>query len=160
MEMPKPQKEHAWLQSMVGDWTYESEMQGPDGSSATYTGTETVRPIGGFWVVAEGTGDMPGGDTATMIITLGYDVDEKKFVGTWIGSMMPKMWVYDCEMDADGRTLRLSAEGPSMAGDGKIVKYQDAIEIVDDSTRRFTGSVQGDDGEWFTFMKATYRRVS
>lgn len=159
MEMAKPQKEHAWLQKMVGNWAYEGEMQGPEGTMKS-SGTETVRPLGDFWVIGEGTGEMPGGDTATMIITLGYDADAKKFVGTWIGSMMTKMWVYDCEMDADGKTLRLNAEGPSMSGSGKIVQYQDVIEMVDDNTRKFMGRVQGDDGTWVTFMTMNYRRLS
>lgn len=159
MMMAEPQKEHAWLQRMVGDWTYESEMQGPEGPM-TSRGTETVRSLGGLWVIGEGTGEMPGGGAASMIITLGYDADAKKFVGSWIGSVMTKMWVYDCEMDADGRTLLLNAEGPSMSGSGKIVKYQDAVEVVDDDTRKFYGRVQDDDGNWVTFMTATYRRVS
>ena len=25
MQMPEPQKEHQWLQKLVGEWTYESE---------------------------------------------------------------------------------------------------------------------------------------
>jgi len=159
MEMGKPQQEHDWLQQMVGEWTYESEMQGPEGT-VKYTGSETVRSLGGLWVIGEGTGEMPGGGSATMIITLGYDTEAQKFVGTWIGSMMTKMWVYDCEMDPDGRTLRLNAEGPSMSGSGKIVQYQDSVEVVDENTRKFYGRVQDDDGNWVTFMTANYRRVS
>jgi len=31
METPKPQKEHLWLQRLVGEWTVETECQmGPD----------------------------------------------------------------------------------------------------------------------------------
>jgi hypothetical protein len=70
------------------------------------------------------------------------------------------MWVYDCEMDADGKTLRLNAEGPSMAGDGTTAKYQDVVEIVDDNTRLFSGRLQDGEGNWQTFMTTTYRRVS
>lgn len=60
------QKEHEWLQKLVGDWTYESEMPMEPGAAPTkFTGTETVRSIGGIWILAEGKGEMPGGGTAT-----------------------------------------------------------------------------------------------
>ncbi len=45
---------------------------GPDQPAATYKGTETVRSLGGLWVVCEGRGAMPGGGTADMMMTLGY----------------------------------------------------------------------------------------
>ncbi len=28
-------------------------------------------------------------------MTLGYNPDTKRYLGTWIGSMMTHMWVYD-----------------------------------------------------------------
>jgi Protein of unknown function (DUF1579) len=31
--------------------------------------------------------------------------DKKRFVGTWIGSMMTYMWVYDGELDRSERVL-------------------------------------------------------
>ena len=43
---------------------------------------------------------MPGGGTATTMMTLGDDPQKKRFVGTWVGSMMTYLSVYDGELDA------------------------------------------------------------
>lgn len=154
-----PQNEHQWLQQLVGDWTSEAECaMGPGQPSTKSYGTERVRMVGRLWMVADGQGEMPGGGMATMIMTLGYDPQKKKYLGTWIGSMMTHMWHYDGEMDASGRILTLSAEGPSMAGDGTLAKYQDIIEIKSKDHRTLSSRVLGADGTWNHFMTAHYRR--
>ena len=157
MKAAEPQKEHEWLQKLVGDWTYENEaMMGPD-QLVKSVGTESVRSLGGLWTVAEGTGQMPDGDSFGSVMTLGYDPQTKLFVGTWVGSMMTKLWVYDGELEADGRKLSLYSEGPAMDGEGTAM-YRDSIEIVSDDHRILTGELQGPDGTWHKFMTAHYRR--
>lgn len=60
MAMSEPRQEHQWLQRMVGEWVSEGEgVMGPDQPPMTWTGTESVRSIGGFWILAEGHGDPP-----------------------------------------------------------------------------------------------------
>jgi len=160
MTQPEPQKEHAWLQQFVGEWTYEHEaLMGPDQPPMKATGTESVRSVGDFWVVGESRGTMPDGGPATMIITLGYDPHKGRFVGTFIGSMMTHLWVYDGELDATGRILTLEADGPSWTDPGKTAKYRDVVEAVSDDHRLLKSSVLGDDGAWHEFMVAHYRRV-
>ena len=155
----EPQKEHQWLQKLVGEWTYEHEAPAEPGKPAEkWTGTESVRSLGGLWVQAEGQGEMPGGGTATMQMTLGYDPQRQRYVGTWIGSMMTHLWVYDGELDAAERVLTLNAEGPDMATEGKMAKYQDIIEFKSDDHRVLTSRVLGDDGQWHQFMTANYYR--
>lgn len=155
----EPQKEHQWLQQLVGEWTSEAECSMSPGQPSTKSyGTERVRMVGGLWMVGEGQGEMPGGGTATMIMTLGYDPQKKRYLGTWIGSMMTHMWHYDGEMDASDRILTPSAEGPSMAGDGTMAKYQDIIEIKSKDHRTLSSRVLGPDGTWNHFMTAHYRR--
>ena len=154
-----PQKEHQWLQKLVGEWTYDIEAtMEPGKPPEKSSGTESVRSLGGLWIVAEGLGEMPGGGAATTMLTLGYDPQKQRFVGTWIGSMMTNLWVYDGALDAAERVLALDAEGPSMAGDGKIAKYQDRIELKSDDHRVLTSHVLGEDGEWHGFMTVHYRR--
>lgn len=156
----EPQKEHQWLEKLVGEWSYEHEMPPEPGKPAQkFTGTETVRSLGGLWVVCEGRGDVPGGGTSTTIMSLGYDPAKKKYLGTFIGSMMAEMWVYEGEVDPSGKVLTLDTEGPSFTAEGKTAKYKDSIEFKSDDHRVLTSRVQGDDGNWQEFMSAHYRRT-
>lgn len=155
----EPQSQHQWLQRLVGEWTYETEEPSKPGQPPTkVTGTERVRAVGGLWIQAQGEGEMPGAGPVTSLMTLGYDPNKKRFVGTWIGSMMTYLWVYDGELDAAERVLTLNAEGPSMADDGTMAQYQDVIELKSDDERTLTARVQGADGKWQQFMTMTYRR--
>jgi hypothetical protein len=162
-EMPcmevEPQKEHAWLQKLVGEWTYEIEcIMGPGQAPAKSAGSERVRSVGGLWIVAEGQGEMPGGGPATTLMTLGYDPQKQRYVGTFIGSMMTHLWVYAGGLDADGKVLTLDTEGPSFAGNGKLAKYQDVITLESDNHRILTSRMLGEDGTWHQFVTAHYRR--
>lgn len=156
----EPQKEHAWLQKLVGDWTFEGNCSaGPDQPPMTFGGTESVRSVGGLWTLAEGQGEMPGGGGAsTTLMTLGYDPRKGRYVGTWAGSMMDYLWVYEGTVDDAGRTLTLNTEGPSFTEEGKMSNYRDVIEFVSDDHRTLTSHVQGSDGEWVFIMTANYRR--
>ncbi|HKZ05524.1 MAG TPA: DUF1579 domain-containing protein [Methylomirabilota bacterium] len=155
-----PQKEHAWLRKLVGEWTYEGEATAEPGKPPErFKGTETMRAIGELWIQGESKGEMPGGGAATMIITLGYDPAKQRFVGTWVGSMMAHLWVYEGELDAAGKVLTLNSEGPSMAGDGSVQKYQDIITVESADHRILTSRAPGPDGKWNEFMTAHYRRV-
>jgi len=156
----EPQKEHRWLQKLVGEWTSEMEASmGPDQPPMKSKGSESVRSLGGVWVVAEGKGEMPDGSPATMILTLGYDPQKKRYVGTWIGSMMTHLWVYDGELDASEKVLTLNAEGPSMKDPTARMKYKDVIEFKSDDHRVLTSHMLGEDGKWTQFMTAHYRRT-
>jgi Protein of unknown function (DUF1579) len=156
----EPQKEHQWLQRLVGEWTYETEaIMEPGKPPEKCAGTESVRSLGGVWVLCEGQGKMPGGGTATMIMTLGYDPVKRRYVGTFIGSMMTNLWVYEGELDAASKVLTLDTEGPSFTAEGKMAKYKDVIEIKSDNQRVLTSNFLGDDGEWHRFMTANYRRT-
>ena len=157
----EPQKEHQWLQQLLGEWTYEGEMQmAPGQPPLKSTGKESVRALGKLWVLCEGNGEMPGCDgLATTLMTLGYDPEKKAFIGSWAGSMMTHMWVYNGALDAEAKVLTLSTEGPSFAGDGKQAKYRDEITIKNKDERVLTSQVLQDDGTWKRFMTATYRRV-
>jgi hypothetical protein len=160
MEMKvEPQKEHEWLHKLVGEWTCEAEATMEPGKPPEKSrGTESVRSLGGLWILAEGQGERPGCGHATMMMTLGYDPQRKRYVGTWIGSMMTHLWVYDGSLDAAEKALALDAEGPSMAGDGTMAQYRDVIEFKSDDHRVLTSHIRGNDGTWQAFMTAHYRR--
>jgi Protein of unknown function (DUF1579) len=155
----EPQSQHHWLQKLVGEWNYETEILGGTHSSPEKaTGTETVRSLGDFWVLAEGQGEMPGCGAMTTVVTLGYNPRKQKFVGTWVGTMMPELWISEGELDADEKVLTLNSEGPAMTEDGTLANYRDIMEIKDNDHRVMTSHVLGNDGVWNHFMTVNYLR--
>jgi len=154
------QKEHEWLQRLIGSWTYESEaMMGSDQPPVKMAGSEVVRSLGDVWVLCEGQGECPGEGTGYTLMSLGFDSAKKRFVGTFIGSMMTNLWIYDGALDSTGAKLVLDSDGPSMAGDGMTAKYRDTIEFKSPDHRVLSSSFQGPDGKWQQFMTSNYRRV-
>jgi hypothetical protein len=155
----EPLREHEWLHTLVGEWTYEYTIPAHGAHAAhTVVGSETVRSLGGIWIVGEGRGEASGGGVDTSMITLGFDPEKARFVGTWVGSMMPYLWLYEGELDPQGRVLTLNSTGPSMAGDGTTTQYQDIIELVSPDHRTLTARVLETVGTWKEFMTMTYRR--
>lgn len=160
MQSAPAQAEHKWLEQLIGTWTYETTCSmGPGQPSVVTLGRETVRALGPYWVIAEGQGEMPGGGAFDMLIQIGFDPALGRFRGTWIGSIMPILWVYDGELDAGRTTLTLAARGPSFAGDGTLADYEDIIELPGDGRRRFRSRTRMPDGTWNEFMSADYRRA-
>lgn len=155
----EPTEHHRWLHKLVGDWTYEHECaMGPDQPLQKFKGSESVRSLGGVWVVLEGRGEMPGGGVADTMMTLGYDPKKGRYVGTWVGSPMAFLWVYDGELDAAKKKLSLHSDGPDFNKEGKMAKYKDVIEFISDDHRTLTAHVLGEDGKWSEFMTAHYHR--
>lgn len=151
--------EHQWLARLAGDWTYEMEAEaGPGEPPIEDRGTESVRSLDGVWMMAEARGTTPEGVPATSIMTLGYDPGRERFVGTFIGSMMTHLWIYEGRQDASG-VLTLDTEGPSFTGDGGMAKYRDTIQFESGDHRVQTSSYQREDGTWHQFMTVHYRRA-
>ena len=160
MHIPEPQAEHLWLHQLVGEWSIESEcIMGPDQPPMKTTGREVVRPLGKLWTIGEGSGNAPEGGSCDSIMTLGYDPQAKRFVGSFIASAMTHFWPYVGSLDATENILTLDSEGPSFTGDGTMAKYQDIIEFITKDHRTLTARVQNADGSWHQFMIAHYRRT-
>jgi Protein of unknown function (DUF1579) len=165
----EPQKQHQWLDQFVGEWVSETECSmGSDQPPSKMKGTEVVRclghsescSLGGLWIIAEGMGegsDASSGKTMTTMMTLGFDPQSDRFVGTFIGTMMTHLWIYNGSLDATEKVLTLDTEGPNFA-QGAMTKYKDIIEFVSTDHRIMTSQILGDDGNWLQFMTAHYRR--
>lgn len=154
-----PLPQHAWLQQLVGDWTYESRYsQGSDGPPMLSAGREHVEAFGDLWVVGEMQGTLPDGGAMRGRISLGYDPDKGKFVGTWIGTPMASMFVYEGELDDDERELTLNCTGPSMLDPSRTAHYRDIITLNEDGTRSMRSRFRDDKGNWHEFMHMHFRR--
>ena len=157
-EMPKPTEQHDWLQKLVGEWTTATEIYLPGGEIMNTTGTESVRSIGGFWVVNEG--DSSGmGLEFNSILTIGYSPDKGHFIGTWIDSLNPDPFLYTGSLNSNKETLTLETEGPCPMKDGAITKFKEVIEIENPDHRVFTSYYEGDDGEWIKGLVTHSRRA-
>ena len=157
-EFPKPQKEHEWLQQLVGEWESEATMfMEPEQPPVTSKGTESVRSVGGFWIVAENKGTFME-TPFTGLLTLGYDAEKKRYVGTWVDSVQAYLWTYQGAVDEAGKVLTLETEGPCPAEPGKMSRFKEVLEIRSKDHKVFTSSMQGEDGKWNIMVRIEYRR--
>lgn len=155
-----PTDQHRWLEQLLGTWTSTSSASGdPDAPGEVYRGTETVRKLGDLWIVAESDGTMPDMGPSTTLMTLGFDPERERFVGTWIGSMMTFLWTYDGALDPDGRGLSLDSLGPDMTGKGRETRFRDRIEILSPDHRTLTAHVLDASGSWQKLMQVDYHRA-
>lgn len=158
--MTQPGKQHEWLRQLVGEWTSSGEcVMGPDQPPMLSAGRETIRMVGDLWLVAESEVDAPGMGQMTAILTVGFDPAKNKFVGTWIGSPMANLFVYEGELDEKTNTLPLTTTGPNMTDPSKTATYQDVIEIKSPTERHFWSQMLGEDGKWHRFMTNKYLKV-
>ena len=156
-EMPKPTAQHAWLEKFAGEWKVETEIHMVPGEEPVRgTGSESARMLGGFWVVGEGTGEMPG-MTMKWILTFGYDPKKEKYVGTWIDSMSSQRWEYEGTVDESGKILTLETEGYCPM-EQKTCKFRSTVEFKSDDLRVFTEKKQAEDGSWATAVVSTFTR--
>ena len=154
----EPQKQHQWLDQFIGEWISETEYSmGSDQPPSKIKGTEVVRSLGGLWIIAEGVGEMPDASSGKTMMTLGFDPQSDRFVGTFIGTMMTHLWIYNGSLDATEKVLTLDTEGPNFS-QSAMTKYKDIIEFVSNDHRIMTSQILGDDGNWLQFMTAHYRR--
>lgn len=158
LPLPQPTKGHEWLLQLVGEWDSDTEIvMQPGQPPVTARGTESVRSIGGFWTVCEVRStilDQP----ITGIMTLGYNPEKKKYIGTWVDSVSHHLWQYEGSLDEAGRVLTLEAEGPALLGPGATARYRDSFEIKSEDHKVFTSSIEVEPGKWHTFMTVNYHR--
>lgn len=158
-EPAKPVNEHQWLKHFVGNWECRFEAPPAPGKPAIKSGgTLQAQMLGELWVVNELKMDMMGTEMRCFQ-TIGYNVEKKKYVGTWVDSAMNHMWHYEGSVDSTGKILTLEAEGPSFTTPGKMAMFRDAYELKSADQIVATSSVLGEDGKWTVFMTGSMTRL-
>ncbi len=150
-------EQHEWLRKFVGEWDVVSEATVGEGQPAMKAeATMKSTMLGNLWLVNKSETKV-GGMTVAGIQTIGYDPEKKKYIGTWVDSMMNHIWHYEGTVDPDGKKITLATDGPSMSGEGTD-KYRDAYEFTSKDTFTSTSSVLTEDGKWVTFMTGKGKR--
>jgi hypothetical protein len=90
-------------------------------------------------------------------MTLGFDPQQERYVGTFIASVMTHLWPYSGVLDGSGKKLALDSEGPKFTGSG-MTKYRDTIQLIDPDHWRLTGEAMADDGSWQMLMSSDHHR--
>lgn len=151
-EMPKPTKEHAWLQTRVGTWdaTVHCPMMGEPSKA-----TETNKAFGDFWVVSEFNGNFMGSPFKGMSLST-YDPIKQKYVSSWCDTMTPSLFVMEGTMDAAGKKLTSTGKGPNM--EGKIVEFTNVLEVKSPDETVFTMYETSKGASDPSAMKIEYKR--
>jgi Protein of unknown function (DUF1579) len=153
----QPQAQHQWLDQFVGEWSSEMEYRMGAEPPSKVKGSEVVRSLGGLWMIAEGESETSGDCAGKTLMTLGYDPQRDRYVGTFIGTMMTNLWIYHGSLDASGEVLTLNTEGLNFS-QSAMTPYQDSIEFVSHDHRIMTSKVLEENGNWLEFMTAHYWR--
>lgn len=154
-EMPAPQKEHEWLKRFEGTWETNVKIKPPGQPEFEAKGTEIVSMLGGFWIIGKGQSDDK---SHQHVMTLGYNSDKGKYVGTWVDSMTGHLWQYEGTVDKSGNILTLETSGPCPLQPGKLVKFKEVTEFKSDDHRVFSSSMLDENGKWVTMLVGNYYR--
>lgn len=96
-------------------------------------------------MIGDGLVTMRGTGRERRAVTLVRDERATGFRGTWAGSMIGRMFVYDGALAQGRPVLTLKDQGPSFSGDGEP-RYRRVITIESDDVRLLESEVQGGDG--------------
>jgi hypothetical protein len=156
-EFPKPGPQQERLKQLAGDWNAKitCNFPGTDGPTES-SGKQTAKmDIGGYFLVADFTGEFAGQPFKGHSIT-GYDPFQKKYTGVWVDSMGPALYNTVGEWDKAGKTYTEQMQGPGP--DGKPIKFRSVTKITDDNHMQFTMSMVGEDDQEAKMMEIQYSR--
>ncbi|MEM8677801.1 MAG: DUF1579 domain-containing protein [Planctomycetota bacterium] len=118
-QLPTATAEHKIFEMEEGDWDAAITMfmgpAGPFDPPQQSKGRESNRMIGDFWIVSDFSGNFEG-LAFTGQGRFGYDVEQKKYVGSWIDSMSPHATKMIGTYDAATKTMTYETTGVGMGG--------------------------------------------
>lgn len=145
------------LKASVGVWDAEIEVwpEGPDSSSIKLKGVEQNRPYGEYWISSDFDSEFQG-QTMKVHTIIGYDLDQKKLVGTIIdhGPYAAHMTgVYDKESN----TIRWMTEAKAPNGTPMVQKTLITQKHPDERVLVMSVPSKGKD-DFTKFMQIRYVR--
>jgi hypothetical protein len=130
-----PQPEHRLLERLVGDWRFERQNVPPEGSDPQNLGTGVISSemVGDFFIVSRWSGTVYGADYEALQ-SLGYDIEQKKYTGSWIDSFISFRWEFGGTIDEESQELTLTTNGPAPAGGTATFRERYRFESADSIT--------------------------
>jgi hypothetical protein len=133
--MPQPTAEHAQLLKGVGDWEGTVAIFDVPGMEAPVPARESIRAIGGFWLLSEFHSEFAGAPYMGSG-HIGYDPQTKRYVGTWVDSMSSFFSKMEGEYDAGNKAVVMRWDAPDVTG--KITPHRSVtVEAGDARTMTF-----------------------
>lgn len=149
-EAPKPAPEHARLKELAGTWDcYMNGAKEPGGVCTMKS------ELGGLWLTSEFKGEFGGMKFEGRGLD-SYDPMKKKYIGVWVDSFSTSPMVSEGTMDAGGKVLTMTGEGPGP--DGKPTKYKMVSEYKDKDTIDWVMYNVGADGKEAQMLSIVYKR--
>jgi hypothetical protein len=150
-------KEMSLLKGDIGSWNAEIRMFDPEGKvQESSKGTETNVMLGNMWIISHFKAEMMGmafeGSSQ-----IGYNPDNKKYVGTWVDSMSP--YAMATEGEYDEKTQTLTSHGSGKGPDGSEMKMKMTTTHNKDGSRLFTMYGEMPDGKSMKMMEILYTRA-
>ena len=110
------------LKAYIGVWDAEIEVwpAGTDSPSTTFKGVETNRPYGEYWIASDFDSEFMG-QTMKIHSIVGYDLDQKKLVGTVIDHA-PYAARMTGDYDVNSKTVRWKMEAKDTNGKPMVQK--------------------------------------
>ncbi|MDF1837408.1 MAG: DUF1579 family protein [Planctomycetota bacterium] len=103
--------QHEIVTQSVGEWTGTITMNVPGMEEPMVMPcTESITAIGDLWTVSRFESNF-GGTSFTGSATLGYDVEKKAFVSTWIDSMTTTITNMEGQYDKESNSLTSTYQG-------------------------------------------------
>lgn len=156
-QVPKPDKEHAFLKKFVGRW--DSTMSVRESGEHPWMdtkGTEQARMFGDFWVVSEWKSESPEMPMQGLGST-GFDPVAKKYMVTWIGSTSPSLSLGEGTVDPAGNVLTTTVRTQDCRTGMPLIMTM-VQEFKDADTLVWTMRMRGKDGKDFECMKGESKR--
>ncbi len=157
----KPTEQHQFFAPLAGEWSMEHRCDMGNGQPQVVAkGRVTGRSLKGMWCLLECFGDPTEQHPESWgsLFTLGFDSTKSAFVGTFIGSMMNNLWLYEGQLDSSGKVLVLNTTGPKCDGTG-TASYRDKFEVVNDNLWILRSEVLEDSGTWKQFLEGHHHRI-
>jgi hypothetical protein len=150
---PKPGPEHEVLKMDVGTWDATVEITAPGAPAMTSKGVEVnTLGCGGRCLITDFKGEMGPGMPFTGHGVTTWDVQKKKYVGSWTDSMSMGLSVGESTWDPAAKRMSGWMEGPNESG--KVVRSKSLVEHKG-GARVFTATMPGPDGQNMQ-LKITY----